>query len=71
LTVELPRPDWTNLNCEWRFAFDDEDAGLARGWHSVSAQPAKRPIYVPGHGHRGEPILPPEFGGIAFSGEEG
>jgi beta-galactosidase/beta-glucuronidase len=38
---------------------------------SVSAQPAKRPIYVPGHGHGGEPILISEFGGIAFSGEEG
>jgi len=48
LTVELPRPeyprpqfrrpDWTNLNGEWRFAFDDDDAGLAQGWHSVSAE---------------------------------
>jgi beta-galactosidase/beta-glucuronidase len=38
---------------------------------SVSARPAKRPIYAPGHGYRGEPILLSEFGGIAFSGEEG
>jgi beta-galactosidase/beta-glucuronidase len=38
---------------------------------SVSARPAKRPIYAPGHGYRGEPILITEFGGIAFSGEEG
>jgi beta-galactosidase/beta-glucuronidase len=38
---------------------------------SISARPAKRPIYAPGHGYRGEPILISEFGGIAFSGEEG
>ena len=41
MTVELPRPeyprpqfrrpDWTNLNGEWRFAFDDDDAGCAQG----------------------------------------
>ena len=34
---EYPRPqfrrkDWTNLNGEWSFAFDDPDAGLANGW---------------------------------------
>jgi beta-galactosidase/beta-glucuronidase len=38
---------------------------------SVAARPANRPIYAPGHGYRGEPILVTEFGGIAFSGEEG
>jgi hypothetical protein len=38
---------------------------------SVAARPAGRPIYAPGHGYRGEPILITEFGGIAFSGEEG
>ena len=38
---------------------------------SVSAQPANRPIYAPGHRYRGEPILISEFGGIAFSGAEG
>jgi beta-galactosidase/beta-glucuronidase len=37
---------------------------------AVSSEPATRPIYVPGHGHRGEPILVTEFGGIAFSGDE-
>ena len=47
MTRELPRPeyprpqfrrsDWVNLNGEWAFAFDDEDAGLAQGWHRVSA----------------------------------
>jgi hypothetical protein len=38
---------------------------------SVAARPAKRPIYAPSHGYRGEPILISEFGGIAFSGDEG
>jgi beta-galactosidase/beta-glucuronidase len=37
---------------------------------AVSAEPATRPIYVPGYGYRGEPILITEFGGIAFSGDE-
>jgi beta-galactosidase/beta-glucuronidase len=35
---QFRRPEWTNLNGEWAFAFDDEDAGLARGWHRVPAQ---------------------------------
>jgi beta-galactosidase/beta-glucuronidase len=38
---------------------------------AVAATPAGRPVYVPGHGYRGEPILVTEFGGIAFAGEEG
>lgn len=38
---EYPRPqfrrkDWTNLNGEWRFAFDDEDRGRKEGWQNVS-----------------------------------
>jgi beta-galactosidase/beta-glucuronidase len=36
---------------------------------AVASQPANRPVYVPGYGYRGEPILITEFGGIAFSGE--
>jgi Glycosyl hydrolases family 2, TIM barrel domain len=36
---------------------------------AVNAKPARRPIYAPGHGYRGEPILITEFGGIAFSGD--
>ncbi len=36
---EHPRPDfqrdnWLNLNGEWRFAFDEEDIGLAGKWHA-------------------------------------
>jgi hypothetical protein len=37
---------------------------------AVHAVPTRRPIYVAGHGHRGEPILISEFGGIALSGDE-
>jgi beta-galactosidase/beta-glucuronidase len=56
---EYPRPqfrrqDWSNLNGEWRFAFDDGDAGLAAGWWKGSAQdlaegtsPFDRTITVP------------------------
>ena len=56
---EYPRPqfrreDWFNLNGEWAFAFDDEDAGLARAWHRVSTEdlraggsPFDRRINVP------------------------
>ena len=50
-------------------------AALARTYatpeSAVSALPAGRPIYAPGHSYRGEPILLTEFGGIAFAGEEG
>jgi beta-galactosidase/beta-glucuronidase len=38
---------------------------------SVASRPANRPIYAPGHGYRGEPIIISEFGGIAFSSYEG
>jgi beta-galactosidase/beta-glucuronidase len=38
---------------------------------SVTVRPHNRPVYVPGHGYRGEPILVSEFGGIAFSREGG
>ena len=57
---EYPRPQfrresWTNLNGDWRFAFDDEDAGLAEGWQNVAAgdlgtgrrSPFDRTINVP------------------------
>jgi beta-galactosidase/beta-glucuronidase len=56
---EYPRPQfrrerWTNLNGEWRFAFDDEDAGLAKGWQNTGARvlgaegsPFDRTITVP------------------------
>jgi beta-galactosidase/beta-glucuronidase len=37
---------------------------------AIAAEPANKPIYVPGFSYRGEPILITEFGGIAFSGEE-
>ncbi len=56
---EYPRPQfrrraWTNLNGEWRFAFDDRDAGLAAGWQDLTADdlragapPFDRSIVVP------------------------
>jgi beta-galactosidase/beta-glucuronidase len=37
---------------------------------AVAARPARRPVYVAGHGYRDEPILITEFGGIAFSGDQ-
>jgi beta-galactosidase/beta-glucuronidase len=37
---------------------------------AIHAKPARRTVYVAGHGHRGEPILISEFGGIAFSRDE-
>jgi beta-galactosidase/beta-glucuronidase len=37
---------------------------------AIVAEPANRPLYVPGYAYRGEPILITEFGGIAFSGDE-
>lgn len=47
MDLDLPRPEyprprlrrdrWVNLNGTWWFAFDDEDTGLAQGWHRVSA----------------------------------
>ncbi len=43
LRQEYPRPNlvrdrWLCLNGEWRFAFDDDDKGLAGGWASDSSQ---------------------------------
>jgi hypothetical protein len=53
--------------------YHDAEA-LARSYttpeSAVAADPAKRPIYVPGYAYRGEPILITECGGIAFSGDE-
>jgi beta-galactosidase/beta-glucuronidase len=54
--------------------YGDADA-LARRYSTpesaVAAKPTGRPIYVTGHGYRGEPILISEFGGIAFGEEDG
>ena len=56
---EYPRPqfrrqDWTNLNGEWHFAFDDSDLGLAEGWQNLTVDdldyggsPFDRRIVVP------------------------
>jgi glycosyl hydrolase family 2 len=83
LTKSLDRSRLVVSNDGWEHALTDlctiHDYGSAEDLSSryatpessVSARPAKRPIYAPGHGYRGEPILISEFGGIAFSGEEG
>ena len=42
---------------------------LGRVYESVEsaiAESERRPVYAPGHGYRGEPVLVTEFGGIAF-----
>ena len=51
---QLRRKDWTNLNGEWSFAFDDPDAGLANGWQNTDVaalrsndSPFERKITVP------------------------
>jgi beta-galactosidase/beta-glucuronidase len=51
---QLRRQDWTNLNGEWSFAFDDPDAGLANGWQNTEVatlrsndSPFDRKITVP------------------------
>ncbi|HEX2741118.1 MAG TPA: glycoside hydrolase family 2 TIM barrel-domain containing protein [Rubrobacter sp.] len=53
--------------------YRDADA-LAKSYvtteSTIASEPANRPIYLPGHGYRGEPVLITEFGGIAFSGDE-
>jgi len=83
LTRSLDRTRLVVSNDGWEHALTDlctiHDYGgaedLSRRYttpeSSVSARPAGRPIYAPGHGYRGEPILISEFGGTAFSDEEG
>jgi beta-galactosidase/beta-glucuronidase len=83
LTRSLDRSRLVVSNDGWEHALTDlctiHDYGgaadLARRYatpeSSVSARPAGRPVYAPGHGYRGEPILISEFGGIAFSSEGG
>jgi beta-galactosidase/beta-glucuronidase len=49
---------------------DDLSRRYATPQTSIAARPHNRPVYVPGHAYRGEPILISEFGGLAFSGGE-
>ena len=83
LTRSLDRTRLVISNDGWEHALTDlctiHDYGGADDFlrrystpeSSVSVRPAKRPIYAPGHGYRGDPILISEFGGIAFSNEGG
>ncbi len=78
LTRSLDRSRLVVSNDGWEHAVTDlctiHDYGnaesLARTYataeSSVAAEPHQRPIYVAGHGYRGEPVLITEFGGIAF-----
>ncbi len=43
---QLVRSDWTDLCGKWGFAHDDDDVGLADGWHD-SDKPFDRTITVP------------------------
>ena len=82
LTRSLDQTRPVVSNDGWEHALTDlcaihdyRDAGsLAKSYatpeSTVTSEPANRPIYVPGHGYRGEPVLITEFGGIAFSGDE-
>lgn len=49
--AEYPRPqfmrdNWVNLNGEWEFAFDDDNAGTREQWH-LGNKPLARRIQVP------------------------
>ncbi|MGH3087342.1 MAG: glycoside hydrolase family 2 protein [Rubrobacteraceae bacterium] len=67
---------WEHATTDLLAIHDYRDANaLARSYatpeSAIASDPAKRPICVPGHGYRGEPILITEFGGIAFDSEGG
>ena len=44
---QLVRADWMDLDGDWSFAFDDEDAGLGERWWRTDAAPFDRTIRVP------------------------
>jgi beta-galactosidase/beta-glucuronidase len=44
---QLRRNDWTELDGEWDFAFDDGDVGRAARWFTGDAAPFDRRIMVP------------------------
>ena len=81
LTRSLDRTRLVVSNDGWEHALTDlctvHDYGDAESLgrnhatveSSLASEPAGRPIYARGHGHRGEPILITEFGGIAFGGD--
>lgn len=55
MAQDYPRPDfphrplnWTSLDGEWTFAFDDKDTGLTSQWHKTGLSSTEtRPIKVP------------------------
>jgi beta-galactosidase/beta-glucuronidase len=77
LTRSLDRSRPVVSNDGWEHALTDlctihdyRDADtLGRVYETAEAgiaEPERRPVYAPGYGYRGEPLLVTEFGGIAF-----
>lgn len=49
---EHPRPDWVRkgrrrevLNGKWKFAFDDNDAGLLEGWWKWTGEATSKDVF--------------------------
>ena len=66
---------WEHATTDLCTIHDYADAGTVAARYQqlgteVDVTPAGRPLYVPGHGYRGEPILITEFGGIALADGE-
>jgi beta-galactosidase/beta-glucuronidase len=77
LTRSLDRSRPVVSNDGWEHALTDlcaihdyrNAAVLGQRYRAVEtslAEPERHPVYAPGYGYRGEPILITEFGGIAF-----
>ena len=67
----VPNDGWEIVGSDLCTIHDYSDvAALARRYRtlelSIASDPAKPPVYYPGHSYRGEPILITEFGGIAL-----
>ncbi|KAI9772788.1 MAG: hypothetical protein M1839_002289 [Geoglossum umbratile] len=67
---------WEHADTDLVTVHDYRDsATLAKAYSTVegslSGKACRRPIFVPGHGYNGQPILVTEFGGTAVSGTEG
>lgn len=82
LTRSLDRSRLVVSNDGWEHALTDlctihdyrDAATLSQRYETAEssiAEPERRPVYAPGHGYRGEPILVTEFGGISFASVEG
>ena len=82
-TLELDATRLVMSNDGWEHAASDlctlhdySAAGLLRSRYSsldaaLAPGDRERPPYLPGHEHRGEPVVVSEFGGVAIAGGEG